>query len=109
MLANTTAFGHNTQALEFNTKPVIGVTAGQNLTKSLSEVVQTDRRHKFGLFDAGGQNCITVIEIGATACDVASSFNIISVRPSATIGIKSSEKATQILFLRVVMLDLTVI
>ena len=51
MLASITALGHNTQALEFNTKPVIGVTAGQNLTKSLSAVVQTDRRHKFGLFD----------------------------------------------------------
>jgi hypothetical protein len=50
-----------------------------------------------------------VIEVGATACDVASSFNIISVRPNATIGIKSSEKAAQILFLRVVMLGLIVI
>jgi hypothetical protein len=50
-----------------------------------------------------------VIEIGATACDVASSFNSIGVRPNATIGIKSSEKAAQILFLRVVMLGLIVI
>ena len=56
-----------------------------------------------------GQDYITVIEVGATACDVASSFNIISVRPNATIGIKSSEKTAQILFLGVSMLDLIVI
>ena len=51
MLAGTTALRHNTQAPEFKTKPVIGVTAGRNLGKSLSEVIQIDRRHKLGLLD----------------------------------------------------------
>ncbi len=36
MLASITVLGHNTQALEFNTKPVIGVTAGPNLGKKAS-------------------------------------------------------------------------
>ena len=36
MLAGTTALRHNTQAPEFKTKPVIGVTAGPNLGKKAS-------------------------------------------------------------------------
>ena len=51
MLASITNFLDNTDALEFKTVPTIRVTASRNLGKSLSEVVQTDRRHKFGLFD----------------------------------------------------------
>ena len=51
MLANITNFLNNTDALEFKTVPAIRVTASRNLGKSISEVVQTDRRHKFGLFD----------------------------------------------------------
>ena len=51
MLASITNFLNNTDALEFKTVPAIRVTASGNLGKSISEVVQTDRRHKFGLFD----------------------------------------------------------
>ena len=51
MLASITNFLNNTDALEFKTVPAIRVTASRNLGKSVSEVVQTDRRHKFGIFD----------------------------------------------------------